>query len=195
MKYLALGDSYTIGELVPFEKNFPHQLVSFLKQKNIFIDELKIIAKTGWTTNELIAAMENQIYHHEYDLVTLLIGVNNQYRGRNVEEYEIHFAYLLNRAITFAQGNTSKVIVLSIPDWGLTPFNKDRDAHLVSTEIDAYNKVANAVCKDNQICFIDITESTRANAKDESFLASDLLHPSGKEYAIWANLLNLHLIK
>jgi lysophospholipase L1-like esterase len=186
MKYLALGDSYTIGEGVLYSNNFPHQVATLLAQKQILLEELTIVATTGWTTDELIGPMEMQIKKSHYDLVTLLIGVNNQYRGRSVQEYAIHFEYLLNRAIYFAQSNAQNVMVLSIPDWGMTPFNTEKNIQEVSDQIDAFNEAAKGICKKHNTLFIDITQSTRNNAKDAEYLALDGLHPSAKEYGIWA---------
>jgi lysophospholipase L1-like esterase len=186
ISYLALGDSYTIGELVEPHLNFPNQTKALLEAKGCTVKQLDIIAKTGWTTDELIGPMEMQVKHHDYDWVTLLIGVNNQYRGRSVEEYEIHFRYLANRAQTFAADNAKRVIVLSIPDWGMTPFNKDRNVAEVSAAIDAYNFINKSVADELGMPYIDITPSTRQHAQDASFLASDLLHPGAAEYAAWA---------
>jgi len=186
MKILCLGDSYTIGEGVPFQQNYPHQLANLLAVENYTIEELSIVATTGWTTDELIGPMEMQIKKNHYDWVTLLIGVNNQYRGRSVAEYEVHFAYLLNRAIYFAQGNAQQVIVLSIPDWGMTPFNKERNKAEVSAAIDEYNAINKKLALQANANYIDITPSTRTNATNAEFLAIDGLHPSGKEYEVWA---------
>jgi lysophospholipase L1-like esterase len=186
MKILALGDSYTIGEGVSFLHNFPHQIATLLAQNNYIVEELTIVATTGWTTEELIGPMETQIKKNHYDWVTLLIGVNNQYRGRAKQEFDIHFAYILNRAIHFAQGDASKVIVLSIPDWGVTPFNVDRDKEQTSKEINEYNLIKQKHAISGGVHFIDITNSTRVNATNADYLALDGLHPSEKEYAIWA---------
>jgi lysophospholipase L1-like esterase len=189
MKILCLGDSYTIGEKVPYLQNFPNQLVAKFTTQNKVIDELTIIATTGWTTNELIGPMETLVKHANYDLVTLLIGVNNQYRNQNILDYEIHFNYLLNRAIHFANGIASNVIVLSIPDWGLTPFNIERDKEATSKAIDAYNAINIKYAVACNCKYLDITPSTRANASDAQYLADDGLHPSGAEYALWANMI------
>jgi lysophospholipase L1-like esterase len=189
MKILCLGDSYTIGEMVPVHYSFPHQLVSLLSKQNREVLELKVLAKTGWTTDELIGPMEAQVQHNDYDFVTLLIGVNNQYRNRSVQEFEIHFTYILNRAITYAKGIAKNVIVLSIPDWGLTPFNKDRDKTETSTAIDSFNEVCLKHAINNNCRFLNITNSTRTNATNADFLAMDGLHPSSKEYAVWSELV------
>lgn len=186
MKYLALGDSYTIGESLPFEQNFPSQVVEILKSDSITIELDKLIAVTGWTTDELAIEIAKQKPHFEYDWVTLLIGVNNQYRGRSVEEYEWQFYALLSQAVLFAKGNPKRVIVLSIPDWGLTPFNKDRDKIQTSQEIDEFNDVNRKIAQHFACHYVDVTTSTRAHCQDGKFLAEDGLHYSAQEYNIWA---------
>lgn len=186
LTYLALGDSYTIGELVPMEQNFPSQTVQLLRAKGIDIADPVIVATTGWTTDELAAAISERNIQGTYSWVTLLIGVNNQYRGRSLENYEEEFTSLLNQAIAFAGGNRHHVIVLSIPDWGVTPFAHDRDRQQIAQEIDAYNQAKERLTLAGGCHYIEITESTRANGTIPEFLAEDGLHPSGKEYAIWA---------
>lgn len=190
MNYLALGDSYTIGEGVPFEENFPSQTVSLLKRKQILVKEFQVIAKTGWTTDELSDAINKATIHPPYDIVSLLIGVNNQYRGRSAENYQIEFESLLKRSIEFAGNHTSHVYVLSIPDWGVTPFAEGRDRTKIAKEIDAFNGINKKLSAQYQVNYIDITPSTREAANDPSLLTSDKLHPSGKEYGKWAELLN-----
>src|SRR5687768_3440100 len=149
LRYLALGDSYTIGESVPLEGRWPVQLAASLRQDGIAIEEPTIIAKTGWTTDELSAAIDDAKLEPPYDLVSLLIGVNNQYRGRAAKEYRGEFDALLTRAIGFAGGDARKVFVLSIPDWGTTPFaiSSGRDREQIARELDEYNAVAKAVCE------------------------------------------------
>jgi len=186
--YLALGDSYTIGEQVLPGDNFPNQTVNLLN-KNIgggykFIDP-EIIATTGWTTDELNAAIDAANISKTYDIVSLLIGVNNQYRGRPVNNFEIEFEQLLRRAIGFANNNPSHVFVLSIPDWGVTPFAEGRDRRTIAAEIDAYNDVCKSIAKKFQTNYIDITAAQRVDGNKEAFLAEDQLHPSGKEYQKW----------
>ena len=139
--YLALGDSYTIGEAVAMHENFPHQLVKKLADQDIFFESPLIVAQTGWTTAELMDAINQKAIKPPFDLVTLLIGVNNQYRGLDMNDYEKHFEELLIQAIVFAGGNKNHVIVISIPDWGVTPFAADRDRNTISKEIDAYNLI------------------------------------------------------
>jgi len=193
--YLALGDSYTIGEQVPFQDNFPNQTVALLRQKNINITDPVIIATTGWTSDELQAAIREKDLKETFSIVSLLIGVNNQYRGRSVENYQVEFLQLLSQAIHFANGHADKVFVLSIPDWGVTPFAEGKDRAQIATEIDAYNAASKTITQAHQCHFIDITDSTRANGQKEDFLAEDKLHPSGKEYAIWAERLAERVIQ
>lgn len=187
--YLALGDSYTIGEQVLLIESFPYQTVQLLRNRNINITAPEIVAKTGWTTDELHTAIQQHRFLKSYDFVSLLIGVNNQYRGRCVEEYKTEFKILLNQAIRFAADNTSNVFVLSIPDWGRTDFAKDRNTEIISKEIDEYNAACKKITEEYNCAFIDITTSQRQDANNAEMLASDGLHPSGKEYAKWAEEL------
>lgn len=187
--YLALGDSYTIGEMVTEDQRFPVQAASLLRAAGIPMEPPRIIARTGWTTDELAAAIREAGVTGPYDLVTLLIGVNNQYRGRSVEEYAPEFRGLLTQAIHFAGGHASHVIVLSIPDWGVTPFAKDRDGQKIAREIDAYNAVNQRITAELGAQYADITPSTRRAAVDAGLVAEDGLHPSGKEYEAWAKAI------
>jgi lysophospholipase L1-like esterase len=185
LRYLALGDSYTIGEQVAPELNFPHQLAGLLKRHSIQVSPV-VIAKTGWTTDELAAAIHEAELDPPYDLVTLLVGVNNQYRGRSLNNYGDEFDSLLRQAIGFAGGHSSRVIVVSIPDWGVTPFAEGRDRGSIAAQIDAFNQANRSIAAKRGVHYIDITESTRLAKNDHSLLAGDLLHPSAKEYAKWA---------
>ena len=191
--YLALGDSYTIGEQVPLAESFPYQTIQLLRKEDIRVDDQQhifaspeIIAKTGWTTDELTTAIGQTIFLPKYDIVSLLIGVNNQYRGMAVDEFKKEFEVLLQMAIQFAGAVAKNVYVLSIPDWGVTPFAKDRDVKKIATEIDEYNNVCEKVAAGFKTHFINITNDQRRNAADPEFLATDGLHPSGKEYKKWA---------
>ncbi|HRX93498.1 MAG TPA: SGNH/GDSL hydrolase family protein [Chitinophagaceae bacterium] len=190
LSYLALGDSYTIGELVPPEENFPNQVHRILIEQGIHLAPPRIIAKTGWTTHELetgiLESGKDEPFKGSYDFVSLLIGVNNQYRGRSVEEYKTEFEGLLKKAIRFAGNQHNNVVILSIPDWGVTPFAKDRDSNQIATEIDAYNAANKQIAKDHHIYYIDITPLTREAADDHTLLTADGLHPSGKDYQRWA---------
>lgn len=185
-KYLALGDSYTIGEGVKESERYPIQLKDKLKEAGINLNEVNIIAKTGWTTDELNAAIDKQNPNSDYDLVTLLIGVNNQYRGRDTANYRDEFAALLERAIGFTSSKEN-VIVISIPDWGVTPFAKEKgkDQQQVTTEIDIFNKINLEETLKRNIEYLDVTDISREALNDLSLLAEDGLHPSGKMYSLW----------
>lgn len=191
--YLALGDSYTIGEQVPIHESFPYQTIQMLRKKWDGLHTFhapEVIAKTGWTTDELDAQILETTFIPSYDFVSLLIGVNNQYRGRSIENYRHEFETLLKKALRFSGGNTSRVFVISIPDWGITPFAAERDSTTIAKEIDEYNQACKEITLNNQIEFIDITESQRKDGKDSSYIASDGLHPSGLEYKKWATALS-----
>lgn len=183
--YLALGDSYTIGESVPEQERYPVQLADSLKKNGIEISDVKIIAKTGWTTDELQLGIDTAVVKEEYDLVTLLIGVNNQYRGRDVENYREEFKALLHRATAFASGNKDKVIVISIPDWGVTPFAEGRDKEQIAQEIDTYNSVNLEETTNAGVAYVDVTGISRMAVTQPDLIASDGLHPSGKMYTLW----------
>ena len=180
--FLALGDSYTIGESVAPAERFPVQVATSLK-----IEQPQIIAKTGWTTDELAAEIARVQPKGPFDLVTLLIGVNNQYRGRSIDEYRTQFVSLLNQAIGFAGGKADHVIVVSIPDWGVTPFAEGRDRAKIAREIDAFNAVNREEAKRAGARYADITAISRH--KDASLIASDGLHPSGRMYSQWAEVI------
>jgi lysophospholipase L1-like esterase len=182
--FLALGDSYTIGESVDEKDRWSMQLIDLLKTDFNFTKH-DIVARTGWTTSELIQAIEARKLTDQYDLVSLLIGVNNQYRGQSIDSYRVEFRTLLNTSIKFARNDPKRVIVLSIPDWGKTPFAKGQDIQKIASEIDAFNNVAKEECKKMNIVFIDITDITRKNT-DVSMFADDGLHYSGKMHRLWA---------
>jgi lysophospholipase L1-like esterase len=183
-KYLALGDSYTIGQNVDEKDRWSVQLIDLLKNDFSF-SKHDIIARTGWTTEELTEAIEKQNVTEQYDMVSLLIGVNNQYRGQSVEKYRTEFRNLLNVSIKFAKNQPKKVFVLSIPDWGKSPFAKGQDYKQIASDIDTFNNIAKAECKQLSIVFIDVTELSRNNL-DADFFASDKLHYSGKMHLLWA---------
>lgn len=189
ISYLALGDSYTIGQGVAEEDRYPVQLKDTLKSQGVTIDKLQIIARTGWTTDQLSDAMDNIELDASYDLVTLLIGVNNQYRGRTPESYRPEFIELLNRSIGLAGNDPSRVIVLSIPDWGVTPFASGRDSAQIATEIDAYNAINRQASEMVDVTWIDVTPISREAANRPELLASDELHPSGLMYRYWVEYL------
>jgi lysophospholipase L1-like esterase len=189
-RFLALGDSYTIGESVEAYARWPVQLARLLAKKQRQTWHLHMLAKTGWTTDELDLAITAALDQIEppYDLVSLLIGVNNQYRQREVLDYQAQFTQLLQRAIGFAGDKPEHVFVLSIPDWGCTPFARSdiRSRAEIGAQIDAYNRAARAICDTYAVLFIDITFYTRG--RELGLLAFDQLHPSAKAYAKWAKL-------
>ena len=188
LRYLALGDSYTIGEGVDPAGRWPVQLAAGLRDAGIAIADPRIIATTGWTTGELAAAMDAAEPLGGWDFVSLLIGVNNQYRGRNIDDYLGEFTRLLQRAIALANARADRVLVLSIPDWGVTPFarNEGRDLQQVADELDAYNAAAREVCSAHGVAFVDITGISRDGGDAPGMLADDGLHPSAAMYARWA---------
>ena len=184
-RYLALGDSYTIGEGVAVAERWPVQQVAALRQQGITIDEPEIVAKTGWTTSELADGIAQAQPQGPYDLVSLLIGVNNQYRGLSQEEYRDEFAGLLATAVALAGGQANRVFVVSIPDWSVTPFGQRRDVQEVSAAIDAFNAINRSETENRGIIYIDITPISRQAFSDISLVADDTLHPSGKMYQLW----------
>lgn len=195
LRWLALGDSYTIGEGVPADGRWTHQLAARLRAVGIDIGDPYTIAVTGWTTDELDAGINAQApLPQTFDFVTLLIGVNNQYRGRSVENYADEFRALLQRAISFAQDNPARVLVLSIPDWGVTRFGaaSGRDAAQISTELDAYNAAAHGICQEHAVAFVDITTASRIDGDASEMLADDGLHPSALMYARWVDVAEPH---
>jgi len=194
-KYLALGDSYTIGESVDISKRFPIQLTESLKSEGVELDDPEIIAKTGWTTDELMAGINQVDLGSDYDLVTLLIGVNNQYRGRDIENYTSEFTQLLEQSIEFAGGNKERVIVVSIPDYGVTPFGQEKGRQRIAKEIDAFNSANKAICKRFGVKWIDVTQISRTAFKNKKLVAEDGLHPSGKMYALWVREILLAALK
>lgn len=187
--FLALGDSYTIGEGVAINDRFPHLAVAALAAEGISFSAPRYVATTGWTTAELLAAIEAQGITGSFDVVTLLIGVNDQYRGLDTAGYRVRFTQLLNRAIGFAGNRTSRVFVLSIPDYSATPFVQPDKKEKVSREIDAFNAINREITAGYGISYIDITPLSRAAANDPALLATDGLHYSRKEHALWAALL------
>jgi lysophospholipase L1-like esterase len=187
--YLALGDSYTIGQGVPEKDRYPVQLKDKLLKSDIALDSLLIIARTGWTTDELSRAIDAAETYPPYDLVTLLIGVNNQFRGRDPENYRNEFIMLLNSAIGFAGDNRGRVVVLSIPDWGVTPFANGRDRDKIAREIDLFNAINREESEKAGVAWLDVTEISRLAASRPELLAPDGLHPSGLMYGMWVDEL------
>ena len=186
--FLALGDSYTIGESVEVKMRWPMQLAEALKAQNSILKP-SLIAKTGWTTDELLEGISQVALDDSYDYVSLLIGVNNQYRGRSVASFEPEFITLLNRAIALSKNKTDGVFVLSIPDWGVMPFAEGRDRKQIAHEIDAYNASIERVCKAYGVRYFNITEISRQASENADLIAVDGLHPSGAMYAEWVQAI------
>ncbi|HEY0177933.1 MAG TPA: SGNH/GDSL hydrolase family protein, partial [Pedobacter sp.] len=176
LSYLALGDSYTIGEAVAQDQSFPYQFAAMMNKQGYTVTEPKIVAKTGWTTGELILGINQAAISSKYDIVTLLIGVNNQYRGDYIGTYRDQFKLLLQTAIDFASGNKSHVFVLSIPDWGVTPFGIQSGQKDISGQIDAFNAVNKEETLALGISYTDITGASRGAAGNQALVASDGLH-------------------
>jgi lysophospholipase L1-like esterase len=184
--YLALGDSYTIGESVPLHQSFPYQVVQLLRKKGLHFYAPEIVAKTGWTTTELAAHILHTQLNPQYDYVSLLIGVNNQYRGLSIEDFKTDFDFLLKKALQFSGNKPTHVIVLSIPDWGFTPFAAGKDIEAISNQIDAFNAVCATAAQKSGVHYMNITDETRAEKNNLQALANDQLHYSGTTHLRWA---------
>ena len=187
--YLALGDSYTIGASVAENERFPNQTAVLLKVQNIYLNIPKIIATSGWTTRSLIDALNTATLQNNYSVVSLLIGVNNQYQGKSLDEYKIEFTELLNRSIKYAANKPSHVFVLSIPDYSVTPFAQGSDTAKIAREIDQFNAANKSISLQLGVNYLDITPISREAKNDRSLIAGDGLHPSGLQYKRWADLL------
>lgn len=186
LRYLALGDSYTIGESVAQQDRWPLLLCEGLRVGfGLDFAPPVIVARTGWTTDELAEGILEAGPEGPFELVTLLIGVNNQYRGRPLEEYRVQFRGLLNTAITLAGGKVGSVIVVSIPDWGVTPFASGRDTVAISEAIDQFNAVNREVATARRVRYVDVTECSRLARTEPTMTADDGLHPSGAMYRLW----------
>ncbi len=183
---LSLGDSYTIGEGVLLAESYPYQAAQLLRQKGHAFTAPEIIARTGWTTDELASAIAATRFLTIYDFVTLLIGVNNQYRGRSVEEYSVQFQSLLKQALAFAGQRPERVLILSIPDWSVSPFAAGLDKAAIGSQIDLFNAAAEAIAFQHKVSFIDITAHSRGEGR---LFTADGLHPDHEQYRFWAGLL------
>jgi lysophospholipase L1-like esterase len=183
VKYLALGDSYTIGESVAEKDRWPNQLADQLK-----IAHPKIIATTGWRTDDLAGAIKSADLKDDYDLVSLLIGVNNQFQGKSATQYEIEFEELLKTSIKLGKGKTKNVFVVSIPDYGFTPYGKPKQV-IITKQIDEFNAINKRIAEKFKIAYFNITEISRKGLEDPTLVAEDGLHPSGKMYAAWVDLI------
>jgi lysophospholipase L1-like esterase len=190
LSYLALGDSYTIGESVPPEDRYPAQVMRALCAQGYSCGEQPdIIATTGWTTGDLLRAMATDKPATGYQAVSLLIGVNNQYQGRSQEEYRMEFTELLKQAVELAGHKPAHVLVLSIPDYSVTPFAQSRDTAYIARQIDSFNLINSRISAEYHVNYLDVTAESRKAVADRSLIAGDGLHFSGKEYGIWASLM------
>jgi lysophospholipase L1-like esterase len=186
LRFLALGDSYTIGENVDAPARWPVQLAAALRAMRIDVDDPEIVAQTGWTTNELAAGIDAAAPTGPYALVSLLVGVNDQYRGRDAEQYRAAFAALLARAVGFAGGAPGRVLALSIPDWGVTPFATGRDRTRIAVEIDRFNAIGRTAALGVAARWVDVTPVSREER--ENWVGSDGLHPTAAQYARWVEI-------
>lgn len=186
IQYLALGDSYTIGEQVPQNQSFPFQFRDLISRQDTSLPDPVVVAKTGWTSDELAMALQETPLSGPFSLVSLLIGVNDQYRGRTLESYLENLSSLISSAIALAGGDPNRVYLLSIPDWGTTPFAEGKDHEQIARQIDLFNQKKKERAAAAGTHFLDITDSTRAHGSRREYLVEDGLHPNGKEYAIWA---------
>ena len=184
VRMLALGDSYTIGESVETLQRWPHQFVSALEEKGMEADEPDYIATTGWTTTQLIQGIDMYLDRDKkYNLVSILIGVNNQYQGLDISSYEPDLIKIINLALDAVQQDNSRVFMLSIPDYAYTPFGGGKSS--ISNELDAYNAINKRIASEYNIAYIDITPISRTGLDRPSLLAIDGLHPSELQYGEW----------
>lgn len=188
IRYLALGDSYTKGEGVPPGERWPVQLTTRLRAAGLDVADPLIIAETGWRTDDLDAGINAVDPRGPFDLVSLLIGVNNQFQGRSVGQYRVEFEALLRRAVALADGEASRVIVLSIPDYGATPFGQANDPASIAAAVEQFNAVNRKVSEEAGVRYVDVTRVSKSVAGDPTLTARDDLHPSGRMYALWAEL-------
>lgn len=193
--YLALGDSYTIGQSVSESERFPEQATRLLRQQDIDIANPDIVAVTGWTTRNLLNTLDNTPPEKNYSVVTLLIGVNNQYQHRSLNEYKTEFTELLLRAISYAGNNRKHVFVISIPDYSITPFAQGYDTAKIADEIDAFNAANKAITLNEGVAYIYITPISREAKNDPALIANDGLHPSGIQYKKWSELLAPEMLR
>lgn len=191
---LCLGDSYTIGEGVELVNSFPYLAVQTLRKKGYNFSAPEILAKSGWTTDELDAAIKSYEFLSKYDFVTLLIGVNNQYRGRDIIEYKDQLEGLIKKALNLANGKPERVYLVSIPDYSVTPYARDMDKEKIAKDIEVFNSVNKALSIQYKTSYLEITESTKNAAQNASLVGTDGLHPSAIEYAKWAEKLSESIV-
>jgi lysophospholipase L1-like esterase len=195
LRLLALGDSYTIGEGVAAEERWPSRLVEALRRRGLAVAAPTLVARTGWTTDELAAGIDATELAPPYDLVTLMVGVNNQYRGREVGEFTEQLTELAGRAVAFTGGRPGRVLVISIPDWGVTPFASDRERPRIAAEIDAFNAAAGEVAGSLGCRWVDVTGLSRVAGPAPAMLAEDGLHPSARQHAAWAEAVEVEAVE
>ena len=190
LKTLCLGDSYTVGEGVRVGERWSTLWLNDLRNAGWVAPPSRVIARTGWTTDELAQQLDVCGPEHDYDLVTLMIGVNNQYRGRSIDEFQDQFTWLLEDAIASARATPQRCLTLSIPDWGVTPFAHDRDALQIAREIDAFNGVIADQTASAKACFVDVTSVSRLPPKHPEWFASDQLHPGPEMHRVWSEIIS-----
>ena len=193
--YLALGDSYTIGEGVTYDERWPVQLFNELKKSTDKIDSIKFIAKTGTTSSQLLAAIDNANLQSPFGLISLLIGVNNQFQNRSQEEFKNEFIELIETSLRLLDDNKNKLFILSIPDWGATPFGKSYNRSEITKQINQFNSIVKSESESRGIKYFNITDISRQALYDLSLIATDGLHPSGKMYGLWVNRIIDHVSK
>lgn len=184
LRLLSLGDSYTIGQGVNVNDRWPMQLISRLRMENFKLEEPRYIAATGWTTGDLLRAMELHLNNEKFDLVSVLIGVNNQFQGKSMEEYETELREIFRRAVKHSKNGAAGVFALSIPDYGVTPFGLEKEEE-IKADIDAFNAIFEAVAQDFQVDFYNITPISRSAKNKPVLIAEDGLHPSATMYSLW----------
>lgn len=194
LSYLALGDSYTIGESVNESERWPNQLAQALIKKGVTVSQPKIIATTGWRTDNLKDAIIKADLKNNYDLVSLLIGVNNQYQGKPADQYAVEFEDLLKTAIQLAKGKPTNVFVVSIPDYGYTPFGLAKK-EAISKQLDEFNAINKKISKKYKVVYYNITDISRKGLEEPSLVAPDKLHPSGKMYTLWTERILENFIR
>ena len=191
ISYLALGDSYTKGESVPKSQSFPYLLRDVLeKDPLIKVNDLKVIAQTGWTTRNLLTAIENTPVDAPYSVVSLLIGVNNQYQHIPVATYHLELPALISKAIALAGGDTARVVMVGIPDYAYTPYGQANSPQSISPQIDQYNEIGRLYASQFHIAFVEITDISRRGVEEPALVATDGLHPSGKQYEKWVERIH-----
>ncbi|MBD0851193.1 SGNH/GDSL hydrolase family protein [Maribacter arenosus] len=195
LSFLALGDSYTAGTSELTINSWPLQFAQLMDKKGVPLKPPTILAGAGWTTDDLLSEINTSNLETEYDLVSLLIGVNNQYRGLDIDQFKDQFKELLDKSVKLAGNNTSRVFVLSIPDWGVTPFARFKDKDKIRRELTTYNAIIEVETEKRGILFIEITKLSQQALWNKSLIASDSLHPSAKMYKDWAKKIQKKVLK